>query len=455
MASDHLGDLALRLCGLDRVRRPKDRHALYEGRRYHPVPRSAATMVGIRRLENVRTALETVTAEGIPGDFIEAGVWRGGVGIYARAVLDSLGEKARRIVLADSFEGLPPPDPSNPKDVDLGLHLDPRLAASQKKVRRNFRRFGIATDRVDFIEGFFQETLPQIPRERQFAVIRLDGDMYASTKVALEALYPLLAPGGFLIVDDHGAIPACAQAVGDFRDEHGVDDPIIQIDWTGVYWRKGVAARGTPVNDRSSIIAAFHRLYYDCPETWLKNRWLGTHVQKNPLDLWQYQELIHDLRPQLIVETGSFDGGSALFMAHIADLLDIDLDILTIDIDGRPRPKHPRITYLEADSADPSTIAKVRRLAAGRRTLVILDSDHTQEHVLREMEGFADIVEPGSYMIVEDTNINGHPVLPEFGPGPAEAVERFLAKYDGWTVDRSQERQLMTFNPGGSLRRDA
>jgi hypothetical protein len=200
-------------------------------------PRSADTMIGLRRLANVRMCVETVLRDGVPGDLIETGVWRGGTCIYMRAILQAHDVTDRKVWVADSFAGLPPPDAQYPADDGDILHTYTELAVSQEEVRDRFAGYGLLDDQVVFLKGFFQDTLATAPIDR-LAVLRLDGDMYASTMVALEALYHKLSPGGFVIVDDYSSIPACAKAVEDFRSARGITDPIAEIDWTGVYWRK-------------------------------------------------------------------------------------------------------------------------------------------------------------------------------------------------------------------------
>jgi cephalosporin hydroxylase len=202
-------------------------------------------------------------------------------------------------------------------------------------------------------------------------------------------------------------------------------------------------------------IRAFHELYYNSRETtWKDTRWRGVRAQKCPLDLWVYQEILHEVQPDLVVETGTAEGGSALFLASMLDLLGRGA-VVTIDVVHRPDyPRHPRITYVHGSSTDPVIVADTaRRVDPGARVLVILDSDHSKDHVLNEMRAYAPLVSTGSYLIVEDTNINGHPVLPEFGPGPWEAVEEFLETSDQFEVDRSREKLLLTFNPMGYLKR--
>jgi cephalosporin hydroxylase len=202
-------------------------------------------------------------------------------------------------------------------------------------------------------------------------------------------------------------------------------------------------------------VRAFHELYYDSRDTtWKDTRWRGVRAQKCPLDLWVYQEILHEVQPDLIVETGTAEGGSALFLASMLDLLGRG-EVITIDVLERPDyPRHPRITYLHGSSTDPTIVGHVSDLVGDEdKVVVILDSDHTKDHVLAEMKAYGPLVTKGSYLIVEDTNINGHPVLPDFGPGPWEAVEEFLQGNDQFQVDRSREKLLMTFNPMGYLRR--
>lgn len=207
---------------------------------------------------------------------------------------------------------------------------------------------------------------------------------------------------------------------------------------------------------RRFVIAPFHRLYsYTADEggTLADTRWLGVGAAKCPLDLWIYQEILYERRPDVIVECGTAAGGSALFLASMCDLLGHGR-VVTIDVLEAERPSHSRITYLIGSSVDPPTVERVRALIApGESVMVILDSGHTQEHVLRELEVYADVVTEGQYMIVEDTAISGHPTHPELPPGPTEALEAFLPRSPGLRVDRSREKLLLTMNPGGYLER--
>lgn len=203
-------------------------------------PRQAETMVGLARLENVRQCVDDVIRCGVPGDLLEAGVWRGGVGIYMRGILAAHGDTTRKVWMADSFEGLPAPSGDFEADVDDKHHVWPELAVSVDDVKHNFERYGLLDDQVEFLVGWFNDTLPTAPVER-LAVLRCDGDMYESTIVTLESLYSKVSPGGYVIVDDYGALPQCKAAVDDFRAQRGVHDRMESVDWTGVYWRKNEA----------------------------------------------------------------------------------------------------------------------------------------------------------------------------------------------------------------------
>jgi O-methyltransferase len=218
-----------------RERIPLDLERRLDGRDW---PVHAETMVGLLRLDNLQQLLETVLEEDVPGDVIETGVWRGGASIFMRGVLAAHGDRTRRVWLADSFRGLPRPDAEQyPADRGDELFSIGLLAVSLETVKANFQRYGLLDDQVRFLPGWFRDTLPRAP-VTQLSLIRLDGDMYESTIVALDALYPKLTVGGFVVVDDYGAIRACRQAVDDFRVSNGIDAPLESIDWTGVYWRR-------------------------------------------------------------------------------------------------------------------------------------------------------------------------------------------------------------------------
>ena len=209
------------------------------------------------------------------------------------------------------------------------------------------------------------------------------------------------------------------------------------------------------IKSEKNIIDHFHRLYYESPRRTRRNTfWLGVQAQKCPLDLWIYQEIIFETRPDIIIETGTAKGGSALFLASICDLVGKG-EIISIDIEDKEnKPGHPRIKYLLGSSTSEEIVEKVQAVIRGKdRIMIILDSDHQKEHVLRELEIYSKFITRESYIIVEDTNINGHPVRSTFGPGPMEAVKEFLKLNEDFIIDRSREKFYLTFNPDGYLKK--
>jgi len=204
------------------------------------------SMAGFKRLDNVQFCVEDVLVHGVPGDVIETGVWRGGSTILMRAVLAAYGVTDRRVWVADSFEGLPPPNSTDyPSDEGVDLRLYPELSVSLEQVQSYFERYDLLDGQVRFLKGWFRDTLPTAPID-QLAVIRLDGDLYESTMDALVHLYPKLSVGGYLIVDDYGALLPCREAVHDYRAAHDIHDVLVPIDWTGAYWQRSDAGGPRP-----------------------------------------------------------------------------------------------------------------------------------------------------------------------------------------------------------------
>jgi hypothetical protein len=201
-------------------------------------PSHAYTMIGIKRLDNLRFCVEDALERDVPGDFIETGVWRGGAAIFMRAALKAHGVTDRIVWAADSFEGLPKPDAEKyPADAGDVHYLISDLAVSLEQVQSHFKVFDLLDSQVKFLKGWFKDTLPQAPFKK-FAVARLDGDIYESTMDALVTIYPKLSVGGYLIVDDYGAVLGCKKAIHDYRDKHGIKDEIKDIDGVGVFWKK-------------------------------------------------------------------------------------------------------------------------------------------------------------------------------------------------------------------------
>jgi cephalosporin hydroxylase len=199
-------------------------------------------------------------------------------------------------------------------------------------------------------------------------------------------------------------------------------------------------------------MARAHEVFYDS-NAWTQATWLGSQALKNPLDLWIYQEIMAETRPDVVVETGTYRGGSAHFLASVCDLLGAG-EVISIDIEPLrdDYPQHPRITYLAGrSSTDERVLAEVRERVGGRRTLVVLDSDHSQRHVEAELEAYAPLVPVGCYLVVEDSNIGQ--IRKDLMPGPLQAIETFLAGTSDFEIDREREKFLLTFNPSGYLKR--
>ena len=203
--------------------------------------------------------------------------------------------------------------------------------------------------------------------------------------------------------------------------------------------------------DKAAVSRA-HDVFY-ASNAWTEATWLGSQALKNPLDLWIYQEIMAETRPDFVIETGTYRGGSAHFLASVCDLLGSG-EVVSIDIEPRrdDYPAHPRITYLAGrSSTDPDVLEEVRERVGGRRTMIVLDSDHSQGHVDAELEAYAPLVPVGCYLIVEDSNIGQ--IRPDLMPGPLQSIETFLAARSDFAIDREREKFLLTFNPSGYLKR--
>lgn len=215
----------------------------------HYIKSGALTMVPIARLNNVQQCAIDVIKQNVPGDFIEAGVWRGGLTIFMRAILEAYEATDRCVWVADSFEGLPTPD-ADKYPLEAKAHAGPvmtktfdHFSCGLDEVKANFRKFNLLDDRVHFIKGWFSETLPRAPIQR-LALIRLDGDYFESTMDGLINLYPKLSPGGFIIIDDYGEEEwtYCKRAVDQYRDQHNIDAPLMPVDAKCFYWQKPIAS---------------------------------------------------------------------------------------------------------------------------------------------------------------------------------------------------------------------
>jgi hypothetical protein len=194
------------------------------------------TLVGRKRLDNLQRCIEDILASGVPGDLLEAGVWRGGCCIMMRAVLAAHECNDRNVWLADSFSGLPPSATPQDQDYPMDASLLPVLAVSVEEVKENFERFGLLDAQVKFLPGWFHESLP-VSDTGPLALLRVDCDLYESTMAVLDALYARVSIGGWVIIDDYGILPPCQQAVDEFRQRHGITAEMEEIDAHAVCWK--------------------------------------------------------------------------------------------------------------------------------------------------------------------------------------------------------------------------
>ena len=211
-------------------------------------------------------------------------------------------------------------------------------------------------------------------------------------------------------------------------------------------------------NLKDQIINSFHKLFYRASAlkgTWKDMSWLGVKILKNPFDLWIFQEIIFDIKPTVIIECGTKYGGSALYLASLCDLIGKG-KVLSIDIqDYENKPIHERVKYFLGSSVSENIFLQIKKeINDNDKVLVILDSLHTKEHVLKELQLYSSLASKGSYIIVEDTHLNGHPIEPLFGPGPMEAVIAFLKENQDFKIDKTKEKFYMTWNPKGYLKRE-
>lgn len=211
------------------------------------------------------------------------------------------------------------------------------------------------------------------------------------------------------------------------------------------------------VYSTKSVTDRFAVMYFDAHmfgETWVNTHWMGVQLLKCPTDLWVYQEIIYELKPDLIFECGTYSGGSAHFLASMCDLVNHG-EVVTIDIEEKEgRPTHRRLHYWLGSSVSQEILSRAEELARGKeKVMVILDSNHSRDHVLKELRSYGRLVTKGSYIVVEDTVVNGHPVLPEYGPGPMEAVDAFLDECKDFKIDKTREKFYLTSNSRGYLKK--
>jgi O-methyltransferase len=395
-------------------------------------PSRAHSMIGRKRMHQLRHAAEQVIQQGIPGDFIETGVWRGGACIMLRAVLEAYAVRDRRVWLADSFAGLPPPDPKRyPADAGQILHTYPPLAVSVAAVRANFARYGLLDEQVMFLEGWFRDTLARAPIDR-LAILRLDGDLYESTIEALEALYDKVSVGGFVIVDDYGIYPGCRKAVADFRAARGIVDSIEDIDGSGVFWRRtdGREFRAAP---------AYSPLPHQVDTSGRSLPWKGdTQLDFGevtvelciPPELYERQSTpghfilgksrgmveammaaVAAIPVRNIVDVGVYKGGSIVFLNEAfrpQRLVGVDFSVSDVPplreyCNAPERATHIAI-HLGVNQADRPALARIcdHAFADEPIDLVVDDASHFYAETRETFRALFPRVRPGGVYIIED-----------------------------------------------------
>ncbi len=207
-------------------------------------------------------------------------------------------------------------------------------------------------------------------------------------------------------------------------------------------------------NQQSREIQRLANILYFRSGVFQNTEWMGVKAAKCPMDMWVYQELMHRLNVDLLIETGTWLGGSALYFAHVLDMIGQG-QVISVDIQlPDDLPQHPRIEYLKGSSVDPAILEQIRaKVDQASSVMVILDADHKADYKYQELKAYADFVSDDNYLIAEDSVFDFYPAWPEFGPGPADAVQRFIRERPEFVVDRNQERHMLSFCPAAFLKR--
>lgn len=407
------------------------------------------TMIGRKRLDNIEWCLDRIREEHIAGDLVETGVWRGGACIFMRSYLEAYGLPERRVWVCDSFEGLPVPTQPEDAGYDFSKEKFPILAVSLEEVQENFRRYDLLDNRVVFVKGWFRDTLPQLPVER-IALLRLDGDLYESTMDALNALYDKVVPGGYIIVDDYGDFEPCRRAIHEFRETHGISDPIERIDWAGAFWRKG--GQFQPVRSFASALSP--KNLHEIQAATHRYTWREVGLWKNPFDFANYWRLVWQFQPRTVMEIGSKFGGSALWLAEMMELYGIDGQVISVDITPPEGVTHPRVTFLQGDAGNLApTLTPERLTALPHPWLVIEDSSHVASHCLAAISYLDQFMQAGDVLVVEDGIVSDLGIAERYEGGPNVAVQRFISERPGQyrllTEYCDFWGQNVTWNPNG------
>jgi cephalosporin hydroxylase len=446
------------------------------------------TMLSAARLRSLYTLARQVLRDDLPGDFVECGTWKGGSAALLATLVRRYSKRPRRVYAFDTYEGMPEPADADrhdgvPADA-AGYGAGQLKATMEENLAVVCGQLGVQ-DIVFPVKGLFKDTLPTArARIESIALLHADGDWYRSTLDILENLYDKVPTGGVIQIDDYGYWEGCRRAVHEFEAARAARFSLTPIDNTGVWMRKtadGTAARAAvprtaaefgrpdipmpiPLSTRNPFGptrlteaqrgAFFHDLISHT-RNFSHVKWLGHPIWQNVLDLWTIQETISEIRPALLVETGTNRGGSALFFAHLFDLMGQGR-VVTVDVMKLHELSHPRVRFLIGSSTSDEVVREVRAEAAAASgpVMVILDSDHAAAHVAQELELYSPLVTPGSYLLVQDGVIDVIDAFRKIRPGPLAAIEAFLPRHAEFELDAARcERFLISHHPKGWLRR--
>jgi cephalosporin hydroxylase len=371
--------------------------------------------------------------------------------------LEEHGITNRKVIVADSFEGVP----VSSLEQDAGLMLDkatfPELAVSVDEVKANFDAYGLLGEKVHFLPGWFGESLGAVPSER-LALLRLDGDLYESTMDSLLALYDRVTPGGVVIIDDWGVVPPSRRAVEDFFAERNESLPeMAQIDLSGVWFRK---PGGPPTLERTFRTGFPPQFLADYQSGTLRYTHRGRRCVKSPIDLAIYSRAIWDLRPATVIEIGSLEGGSALWLADLLRGYGFDAHIYSIDREPPTDVQDDRITFVRGDVHDLDGVLHDAGIAdAPHPWFVTEDSAHTREACLIVLEAFHRHMAPGDLLVIEDGVLDELGLSDRYDGGPNRAISEYLTANPGVFKIRSDLCDMFgqnkTYAPNGYLSRQA
>ncbi len=416
------------------------------------------TMIGRKRLDGLHRCLDLVRKKAVPGDLMECGVWRGGACIFMAGYLKNHGMAGRKIIVADSFDGVPESTLLQDKGLSLDKSRYPELAVSLDEVKANFKAYGLLDETVHFLKGWFKDTLQDTP-SRHLALLRLDGDLYESTMDALTALYDRVVPGGVVIIDDWGVLPACRGAVEDFFSSRNEDLPdMIPMDWSGVYFFKPSGPNSAEPVARTFETAFPSGFLNDYQEGSLRYTYRDVRCIKSPIDMAVYYKAIWDLKPKTIIEIGTHSGGGALLLADLAQIYGLDAHIYTIDLKPPDTFSDPRITFVKGDVMNLEAAFESHGLTnAPHPWFITEDSAHTFDGCSAALKFLARHMTSGDLLVMEDGVLDELGLSERYDGGPNRAIAAFQADNPGIYEIATELCDMFgpnaTYAPNGYLRK--